>query len=127
MDAFAAGNEIGGPVIGFIFAAATAAYTAQQINAIKSQQYQGRRYGGGVSSNTPYIVGENGPEVMVPGKTGTVIPNGQAFGGQQAVNVNFNITTIDAKDFDTLLRARQGVIIGVINQALNEKGRRALV
>lgn len=127
LQSYAFGASIGGPIVGAIFAAASVAVTASQINAIKAQQYQGRRFGGGVTGNTPYIVGENGPEVMVPGKTGTVIPNGQAFGGQQAVNVNFNITTIDAKDFDTLLRARQGVIIGVINQALNEKGRRALV
>jgi hypothetical protein len=124
---FEFGSSIGGFPVGLLFAAASVAITASQINAIKGQQYSGRRFGGGVTGNTPYIVGENGPEVMVPGKTGTVVPNGQAFGGQQAVNVNFNITTIDAKDFDTLLRARQGVIIGVINQALNEKGRRALV
>jgi len=35
----------------------------------------GRAGGGSVSGNQPYLVGEKGPEVFVPGKSGTVIPN----------------------------------------------------
>jgi hypothetical protein len=31
--------------------------------------------GGPVTSNTPYIVGEKGPELFVPGASGTIIPN----------------------------------------------------
>ena len=37
----------------------------------------GAKAGGGpVESGKPYLVGEQGPEVVVPGSSGTVIPNG---------------------------------------------------
>lgn len=31
--------------------------------------------GGSVSTNTPYIVGESGPELFVPGQSGSIVPN----------------------------------------------------
>ncbi len=36
--------------------------------------------GGPVSGGTPYLVGEEGPELFVPGRSGTIVPNG-AMGG----------------------------------------------
>lgn len=50
----------------------------------------GRASGGPVTGNTPYVVGERGPEVMVPGRSGTVIPNSNLGGGGTTINVNFN-------------------------------------
>ena len=44
--------------------------------------------GGPVSGGTPYIVGERGPELFVPSRSGTIVPNG-AGGG---VTVNQNIS-----------------------------------
>lgn len=43
----------------------------------------GKRAGGGpISANRPYIVGELGPELIIPGASGTVIPNDKiAFTG----------------------------------------------
>jgi hypothetical protein len=35
----------------------------------------GRAEGGGVLSGSPYIVGEQGPELFVPGQTGTIVSN----------------------------------------------------
>lgn len=35
----------------------------------------GRQTGGPVSAGTPYLVGERGPEIFAPGRSGTVIPN----------------------------------------------------
>lgn len=35
-----------------------------------------RATGGPVSARTPYIVGENGPELFVPASAGTIVPNG---------------------------------------------------
>ena len=32
--------------------------------------------GGPVSAGTPYIVGEQGPELFVPNQSGTIVPNG---------------------------------------------------
>jgi tape measure domain-containing protein len=41
----------------------------------------GRATGGPVSGNTPYIVGERGPELFVPGSSGTIVPNHELGGG----------------------------------------------
>jgi len=49
----------------------------------------GRAEGGPVTSGSPYIVGERGPELFVPGSSGNIIPNG-AGGGNTVVNVNVN-------------------------------------
>ena len=42
--------------------------------------------GGPAMANTPYIVGEKGPELFIPGRSGTVIPN-DALGGSGGVQV----------------------------------------
>lgn len=50
----------------------------------------GRRAAGGpVSAGTPYVVGEKGPEVVIPNQSGTVIPHGASVGG---TTVNINIS-----------------------------------
>lgn len=36
-----------------------------------------RAAGGPVNSNTPYLVGENGPELFTPGRSGAIVPNDQ--------------------------------------------------
>lgn len=41
---------------------------------------EGRAMGGPVSSNTPYIVGERGPELFVPNSSGSVVPNNKMGG-----------------------------------------------
>ena len=43
------------------------------------------------------------------------------------INVTFNIQTIDATDFDTLLTTRQDLIIGLINRGLAERGKRSIL
>lgn len=53
----------------------------------------GRAVGGSVSRNTPYMVGEKGPELFVPGASGTIVRNEnlQAQGGGQTTIVNQTI------------------------------------
>jgi hypothetical protein len=52
--------------------------------------------GGPAKAGSPYIVGEKGPELFVPGSSGTVIPNdrmgqmGSAAGGSN-INISYNI------------------------------------
>jgi hypothetical protein len=50
--------------------------------------------GGPVSSNQPYIVGERGPELFVPGVSGSVVSNAdtRAALAQQATNRQGNDT-----------------------------------
>jgi tape measure domain-containing protein len=51
-----------------------------------------RASGGTVSANKPYLVGEAGPELMIPGKGGMVVPNNALSaamgGGAPSVTVN---------------------------------------
>lgn len=58
-----------------------------QLKAARDAQF-GRASGGPVSSGQPYLVGEHGPELMVPGRSGFVVPNGALGGG----NINVYVT-----------------------------------
>jgi len=40
----------------------------------------GKARGGPVSSSTPYIVGEAGPELFVPNSSGNIVPNNKLTG-----------------------------------------------
>lgn len=52
-----------------------------------------RERGGPVSGGRPYIVGERGPELMVPAGNGTVVPNNALGGSGVTVVQNINVTT----------------------------------
>src|SRR5690606_32266516 len=45
--------------------------------------------GGSISAGRPYVVGERGPELIVPANSGAVIPN-HRLGGGMGVNVTVN-------------------------------------
>ena len=49
-----------------------------------------RANGGSVSSGSPYMVGERGPELFVPGRSGAIVPNDELGGGGQT-NVVVNV------------------------------------
>lgn len=57
-------------------------------SAIKS--IEGRANGGSVNRGRPYIVGERGPELFVPGSSGGIVPNGAMMGGMTVAPV-YNI------------------------------------
>ena len=85
-----------------------------------------RSTGGPVNAGQPYMVGERGPELIVPTNSGMVVPNNQLGMGKQ-VTVNFNINTVDARGFNELLVNSRGVIVNMINNAVNEKGKVAII
>jgi len=58
-----------------------------------AENYVGKARGGPVTGGRPYIVGEKGPELMVPGTNGRVVPNNQMGGGGVTVVQNINVTT----------------------------------
>jgi lambda family phage tail tape measure protein len=71
----------------------------------------GRASGGPVSADTPYVVGENGPEVFMPNKSGSIIPNHamSSMGGATNVTNNY-INAIDVKSFeDRLLNSSSAI------------------
>ena len=100
---------------------------AVQIATISQQKYQGRKQGGRVNQGQPYMVGEAGPELIVPNKASNVVPNHQLGGMGKAVTVNFNISTVDARGFNELLVNSRGTIVNMINSAVNEKGNMAII
>ena len=67
----------------------------------------GRALGGPVSSNMAYVVGEKGPELFVPGRSGSIIPNGGGRG------TTINLTVNGAIDSEST--ARQ--IISILNDS----------
>ena len=88
--------------------------------------FLGLQSGGSVSKGRPEIVGERGPELFVPNSSGQIQQNARGTGGG-SVNVNFNIDAIDSSSFNSVLVENRGMITSIINNALNEKGRRELV
>ena len=50
--------------------------------------FPGLANGGTATAGRPYIVGERGPELFVPGQTGTVVPNHAMGGANVTVNVD---------------------------------------
>lgn len=77
--------------------------------------------GGPVSQGQPYIVGEKGPELMVPGQSGMVVPNnrlgssGGSTGGTTVVmNNDFRgVTAADRAYTDQKLKQLEGQIAGM--------------
>ncbi len=82
--------------------------------------------GGAVSKGQPVVVGERGAELFIPNSSGQIQQNARGTGGGN-VNVNFNIEAIDSSSFNSVLVENRGIITSIINNALNEKGRRELV
>lgn len=111
------------PPFSFIMAGAAVAMGLAQVAQISSQQYTGRAIGGPVAGGTPYIVGENGPEMFVPQGAGKVVPNNAIE--SQPVNISFNINTVDARGMDNLLMERKGMIVGMVRSAINDRGLKA--
>jgi uncharacterized protein YutE (UPF0331/DUF86 family) len=61
----------------------------QLVGGNLRNEMEGRAMGGPVTAGTPYIVGERGPEIVVPGRSGTVIPNNRiGVGGGMNVTIN---------------------------------------
>lgn len=56
--------------------------------ALKS--FTGKAIGGSVMGNTPYLVGERGPELFIPNSGGTIVPN-NAMGGGVTVAPVYNV------------------------------------
>jgi len=69
------------------------AYSGTGIEGITMGTFGGARAAGGpVASGQTYMVGERGPELFVPGRSGTIVANDKMGGGNTNVVVN-----VDAK------------------------------
>lgn len=73
-----------------------------------------RAFGGSVSGKTPYMVGERGPELFVPGGNGTIIPNGnvRGSGGGSPISIS-----VDARGSSDPAAVRAQVQQGILEAA----------
>ncbi len=62
-------------------AAQTAAGGATDFMGLLTGSLTGKASGGSVIAGQPYMVGESGAEMFVPGQSGTIVPNGNMGGG----------------------------------------------
>lgn len=77
----------------------------------------GRASGGPVASGTTYLVGEKGPELFTPSRSGYIVPNNKMGGGQ-----TFNITVNGAIDPVATAIQIQNILTNEANRAGNFVG-----
>ena len=77
--------------------------------------------GGNPAIGKPILVGERGPELMIPRNASTIVPNGALGGGNMTTNVTYSIQAVDAASFQQLVARDPKFLHAVV-----EKGRRSL-
>ena len=85
-----------------------------------------RASGGGTQNGNAYIVGERGRELFIPSTDGQIIPN-ERLGSMGSTNINFTVQATDVKGVQELLIDNRATITNIINSALNQKGKPALI
>jgi hypothetical protein len=82
-----------------------------------------RASGGAVSAGSAYLVGENGPELFMPGNSGGIVPN-DALGGAPNFNITMNIQALDSRSVAQAIAPLKAQIVGMVNDAANSRFRR---
>lgn len=77
---------------------------SSQLTGIGINTQAGRATGGEVSAGMPYVVGERGPEVMIPGSNGSVMPNNIVNKSVSVGDVNIN-QNVEFMQFQNILEA----------------------
>lgn len=92
----------------------------------------GRAVGGGVDSSKFYLVGEKGPELFAPGRTGTIIPNHRMGGGNGGTSISIGETSVTVmggandntvQQINQQLDAHRRMTIKLVDERLRQKGR----
>ena len=85
----------------------------------------GMAKGGPVSAGTTYLVGEQGPELFTPGRSGGITPN-HALGGGGTTNVNitYDIKAFDAQSATSAIAEQAPTIVGIVEQSFRKRGKR---
>jgi hypothetical protein len=89
--------------------------TLGSVTGVPIEAPPARALGGSVGANQPYLVGERGPELFMPGKSGTVIPTQNTRGmggGGSTINVS-----VDARGATSPEMVRQQVQQGILEAA----------
>lgn len=90
------------------------------IASLFSSAGGGARAGGGpVYAGRPYLVGEKGPEVIVPKGAGTVVPNGALAAGGSGMSVVMNI---QGDVSENTLRLMEGALANFEARMMSRRG-----
>lgn len=116
------------PIVGWVLAPGAALSTAAAIAAGQAL-LEFREKGGPVKAGHPYIVGEKRPELFIPDRSGTILPDTSALNGggggttnQYTITVSMPITSTDAKSFEGRIDEMTGRIHSNLSKAI--KGRK---
>ena len=86
-----------------------------------SGAFSGRALGGAVGAGRPYMVGERGPELFIPGAQGNIVPNNAMGGSNIVVNVDASGSSVEG---DSDQAAQLGKMLGAAVQAELVKQKR---
>jgi len=81
----------------------------------------GKALGGAVGAGRPYMVGERGPELFVPGAQGNIVPNNAMGGSNIVVNVDASGSSVEG---DSDQASQLGKMLGAAVQAELVKQKR---
>jgi len=85
--------------------------------------FMGSRYRAAGGETVGYTVGEQGPELFIPDRPGTIVPADDSANMMSgATNVSFSINAVDAEGVEEVLMAQRGNIIGMLRDAANSYG-----
>jgi len=84
--------------------------------------FPGKANGGPVSGGRPYTVGERGPELFVPGASGTIIPN-HAMGGVNVGTINITVENTGEQLNPAAQKQIAGQVQGIVLSTLANERR----
>ena len=86
--------------------------------------FTGAKYRASGGETAGYMVGEQGPELFIPDRSGRIAPADETAAlAPVTSNVNFNISAVDAAGVEDVLIRQKGHIIRMIREAANEHGQ----
>ena len=85
--------------------------------------FTGAKYRASGGETAGFMVGEQGPEMFIPDRSGRIAPADEVQAGGAPAQVTFNINTIDASGVEDMLTVQRGNIIGMIRTAANSYGQ----
>jgi len=97
---------------------------ANSADSVLLNNYSGRKYGGRMSRGIPYLVGENGPELVMPDRGATVYPNYRLRFNPSANGAITQITNTRQTSFnvDALMSMLSPQQIAIVQQLVNQLG-----
>jgi phage-related minor tail protein len=121
--AIAAAKSLAGLFGGGVAPAAAPSGTLPQTDMFKYVNFGGMKAkGGSVSGGTPYLVGERGPELFMPGRSGGIAPAG-SFGGGTNVVVNVDATGSNVQGDDQSSKQLGTLLAAAVQKELIKQKR----